>query len=390
MKKTLLVIVVLCLAMAVVAGCKSQTNAPEQSQAVSAPAGKIKIGFFGPLTGPSANSGRAMKDGADLAVKHINNAGGILGHKIELIAYDDKSSTEEAVKNTTRLVQVDEVTAIVGSLHSGNVLAAAPVLEEYQTPTVGCGTSPTWLQQGYTYLFRSVSNTLAICTSLADYANTNGLLNIASIHSNDEYGNQGSEDFLAALEKYGGKYVADESFLHGDRDFTGQFAKIIASNPDAVLTWGMSDDLGPLIKQLRQVGYSGPILGSESYVAVEVMDVAGEASNNVFFGSQYLVYDDPSETSDPLMVAFLESYKAEFGTMPQDDNAYRAYDAINIIAEGIKAAGSLDRPAIRQGINDIQSYTGLAGNFSFAGKQGEGIETVRIYEIVDGKFVEIG
>ena len=93
-----------------------------------------------------------------IAVDELNAGGGVLGRQLEIVSYDDKSSPEEAVKAATKLVQVDKVNAIFGSLHSANVQAAGPVIEEAQTICVAGGTSPAWLEQGYTYLFRSISN----------------------------------------------------------------------------------------------------------------------------------------------------------------------------------------------------------------------------------------
>ncbi|MBU2325977.1 MAG: ABC transporter substrate-binding protein, partial [Alphaproteobacteria bacterium] len=111
----------------------------------------IEIGFFGPLTGPTAQAGQALRNGAALAVDEINAAGGLDGKQLVLVEYDDRSSPEQAVRSATKLVQVDKVAAIVGSLHSGNILAAGPVIEDAKTPLVGAGTSPTWLQKGYKY-----------------------------------------------------------------------------------------------------------------------------------------------------------------------------------------------------------------------------------------------
>ena len=148
----------LCLAMACMllltslVGCGSQSSGEESNSST------IKIGYFGPLTGGTAQAGQAALNGVQIAVNELNEAGGVLGKQLEIVSYDDKSSPEEAVKAATKLVQVDKVNAIFGSLHSANVQAAAPVIEEAKTICVAGGTSPTWLEQGYTYLFRSISN----------------------------------------------------------------------------------------------------------------------------------------------------------------------------------------------------------------------------------------
>ena len=96
----------------------------------------ISIGFFGPLTGNTATAGQALRNGALIATQEINSEGGLLDRPIRLIEYDDRSSPEQAARVATKLVLEDEVTAIVGSLHSGNILAAAPVIELSETPTV--------------------------------------------------------------------------------------------------------------------------------------------------------------------------------------------------------------------------------------------------------------
>lgn len=348
----------------------------------------IKIGYFGPLTGPSAQLGQAAKNGAQIAIDEINKKGGVLGKELTMVEYDDKSSPEQAVRAATKLVQVDKVTAIFGSLHSGNVLAAAPVVEAAHTVTVSGGTSPTWLEQGYTYLFRAVSNTNVSMIQLSKYAQSKSFNKIAIFTSNDEYGVTGGKNFGAAATALGIKIVANETFTHGDRDFTGQFAKIKDAKPDAVLVWALSDDLGAVTKQLRQAGLNQPILGSESYTLPEIINIAGDAANGVVFAAQFLVYENPEDAPDPLMQDFLKRYKAKYNENPKSDNAFRAYDGVMMLAKAITDAKSTEGPKIRDAYNNIDGYTGLAGTFSYKGKHGEGIDKMRIFEVVDKKYVE--
>lgn len=348
----------------------------------------IKIGYFGPLTGGSAQLGQAALNGAQLAVNQLNEKGGILGCQVEIVSYDDKSSPEEAVKAATKLVQVDKVNAIFGSLHSANVQAAAPVVEESQTLLVSGGTSPTWLQQGYTYLFRSIANANTASKQLAQYANDEGLKKIATFTSNDEYGTSGADAFKAACADYDIEFVAAETMANGDRDFTGQFAKINAASPDAVLVWCLSDDMGAVTKQLRQSGFSGTVLGPEGYSMPEILNVAGDTANGVCFAAQYLIYEDPEEAQDENMRVFLEDYIAEFGAAPASDNACRAYDGINMIAVAMEDSGADHGQELRDAYNDIDGYVGLAGTFSYKGGNGEGIDVMRIFRIEDGKYWE--
>lgn len=378
----------LCLAMACMllltslVGCGSQSSGEESNSST------IKIGYFGPLTGGTAQAGQAALNGVQIAVNELNEAGGVLGKQLEIVSYDDKSSPEEAVKAATKLVQVDKVNAIFGSLHSANVQAAAPVIEEAKTICVAGGTSPTWLEQGYTYLFRSISNSSVSAKQLAKYADSQNLRKIALFTSNSEYGTSGAEEFQEACKDYDIEFVASETMTDGDRDFTGQFAKINASAPDAVFVWCLGDDLGAVTKQLRQSGFNGPILGSESYTLPEILENAGDAANGVAFASQYIVYSDPNDAEDELMKQFLERYIEEFGEPPASDNAFRAYDGVMMIAEAMEAAQADSGEALRDAYNNIDGYVGLAGTFSYVGKNGEGIDSMRIFQIQDGKYVE--
>jgi branched-chain amino acid transport system substrate-binding protein len=349
----------------------------------------IKIGLFAPLTGPSAQAGQALRNGVAMAISEINDKGGLLGRQLALIEYDDRSSPEQAVRSATKLIQIDHVAAIVGSLHSGNILAAGPVVEAAKIPLVGAGTSPTWLQKGYAYFFRSLGNAELSVGQLAKYATDHKLARVAIFHSNDEYGNTGANDF-AKVAKAGGLEVArNEAFTHGDRDFTGQIGNIVNVAPDAVFVWALGDDLGPVTKQLRQLGYAGPILGAEGYTLPEAVAIAGSAADGVVFASQYLVPKAAADAQDPLMRGFLERYEKKYGSMPASDNAFRGYDALSIIAQGIAKANSIDGTAVRDAIASISGMTGLAGAFDFVGNHGEGIHSVRLYLIKNGAPTEV-
>ena len=353
--------------------------------------GPITFGYFGPLTGPTAQAGQALRNGAQVAIDEINAGGGLLGRQVSLVEYDDRSSPEQAVRSATKLVQVDDVDAIIGSLHSGNILAAGPVVEESQTPLVGAGTSPTWLAQGYTYFFRALGNSELSAKQLADYAETAGFKTVAILHSNDEYGNSGAGIFASAAKERGVEIAAQESFTHGDRDFTGQIGSIARLSPDAVFIWALGDDLGPVTKQMRQLGYMGPILGPEGYTLPEALQIAGPTADGVVFAAQYLIPGSVDEASDPEMKAFLAAYEEKFGEMPASDNAFRGFDAANVLAEGIRRAETTDGKAVRDAILAIDDYKGIAGVFDYAsgGGNGEGIGTMRLYGIEGGNVTEM-
>jgi branched-chain amino acid transport system substrate-binding protein len=234
----------------------------------------INIGFYGPLTGPMSLSGIASKQGADLAIKKINAQGGVIGRKLVLVPYDDKSSPEEAVKGVTRMISSDKVQFIVGSLHSGNILASAPVVEKAKIPEIGIGTSPGWLQKGYTYLFRPLANTNLINVQIAKTISDLKYKKVGALGRADEYGKTGVDDVKKQLDQYGIPLVA-EWFNPGDSDFTGQLTKLINAKIDVLVALGVDADQGPIVKQARLNGFDGLIVGPESLSVPSVKEVAG-------------------------------------------------------------------------------------------------------------------
>lgn len=346
----------------------------------------IKVGFYGPLAGPMSLSGIASRQGAELAIKQVNAQGGVNGMKMVLVSYNDNSSPEEAVKVVTRMITSDKVNCIVGSLHSGNILASAPVVEKYKIPEIGIGTSPSWLQKGYTYLFRPLANTAVIGGQIAQTIKDLGYKKIGALGRSDEYGKTGVEDIKKQLDIYGIKLVS-EWFNPGDTDFTGQITKLINSGVDAMVAYGVDADQGPIVKQARLNGFEGLIFGPESLSVPSVKDVAGRDADGSVFGTQYVIPAKPEDAIDKVHEEYFKAFVAEFGHMPDSQTSMRCYDAVKIFAEVIKRAKSLDGTAIRDQIANLYGFTGLAGTFDFRGGNGEGIRELRMFAIKNGKDI---
>jgi branched-chain amino acid transport system substrate-binding protein len=346
----------------------------------------IRIGFYGPLSGPMSLSGIASQQGAELAIKEINAQGGILGRQLLLVPYDDRSSPEQAVRAVTRMIESDNVHVIVGSLHSGNILASAPVVERARIPKLGIGTSPVWLQQGYTYLFRPLANTNIIAVQLVDTIADLGFRRLGALGRSDEYGRTGVEDMRNQLQARGIE-ILEEWFNPGDTDFTGQLTRLIHSNIDALIAYGVDADQGPIMRQARQNGFSGLVFGPESLSVPSVKDVAGRDADGAVFGSSYVIPVRPEDAFDRRHEAFFRAFVAEFGKMPDSQTAMRCYDGVYIIAEAIRRANSLDGTAIRDQIAAMRGFEGLAGVFDFVGNNGEGINEARIFAIHQGRDI---
>lgn len=403
MKKKIFSVALAVVMMAGLAGCagntaQTTTAAPaaekteagsqggESEKAPEASGETIKIGFYGPLTGASSVVGVEGQKAAELAIKEANAAGGVNGRQLELISYDDAQNTETSVKVVTRLVESDKVTAIIGSHISGSILATVDISEPAKIVQIGSGTSPIWTNIGLKYTFRGTACSDQFNVDCYKSMETLGATKIATLAGETEYA-QTAAGSIHQQVKDGGKMevVAEENFTTGDTDFSGQIVKIIASGADGIYVVGGSEDMGKIVKQLRQKGYEGYIYGIEPFGAPDAKSVAGEAFDDIVFSCCYFVPDSVEEASSDIEKEFLEKFVAEYNALPTSEVAYRDYDGTNILIEAMRNAKTLDGDGIREAILNIK-YTGIGGDFDFSADNGEGLSTGNTFIAIEGKI----
>ena len=350
----------------------------------------IRIGYFGPLTGRTASAGKASLNGALLAAEEANAKGGVLGHPVEIIAYDDCSVTAEAVKAVKALIEDDKVNAIYGSLHSASMNATGAYIDEHEVLCVSGATSTSYLRPNMRWLFRCTVNDKVSVEKLAEYAEQKEYHRIAAFASDDIYGVSAVNELKDAAPRHGLTVVTDVSIKNGDRVFSTQLAKILAAKPDAVFVWCLGDDLGVVTRQMRNAGIDCPILGCEEYSMPSLMERKGALLNDVVFAAPYLVYDDPEDAKDDNMKDFLSKYITAFGEAPKSGEAFRAYDGVSMILLAMGESGAFYGETLRDAFCRIDGYVGLGGTFSYKeGEQGEGVSTVHLYEISYGSYHEV-
>ena len=405
--KKLLAILLAILVVVGVAGCSASTaketpesatqtpaetpkdtEAPAASETPEAPEASsepIKIGLYGTITGTNALAGEMLEKGATLAIEEINAEGGVNGRPLELVVYDDKSSPEGAVKAVTRLVEVDQVIAMVGSNSSPNILAGADITEEAGVIQVGAGTSPSYTNAGFNYIFRGTANASLPNKAFVEAMVTNGASQIAIVNVATEYGTSGVASVKELLPS-SMTVVCEEQYQSTDTDFTGQIAKVTASGADSVVLYGTTADSALMIKQLRAAGFTGYLYGPEGLGVPDIINVAGDAANDVIFGSGAVIPATIEDAANDVEKAMLTAFVAKYGEMPVSDVVYRGYDAAKLIAEALRNASDINDPdSIREAFLGITAFEGIAGTYNFSDGSGDGLNTARVYIVKDGK-----
>ena len=399
MKKILAVLLVAAMMLSFAACASKEAAAPEaaapeaaapEAAAPEAEVTPIKIGMTQPLSDSNGLVGTSALRGAEIAVEEINEAGGVLGRPLELVVYDDLSSPEESVKLATKLIEVDKIDWASPSLLSTCILAAGQFYNEAGIITMATGTSSTWMQKGWEYLWRPSPASGAVMPQTAQYMKDLGIEKIAVFHGVDDSSASGALDLIAAAEALGIEILVNETYVDGDTDFSGQAIKIANSGCDAVFTSMLSTANASFAKQLRQAGYTGLVFNKEA-PSMDNIKAADGALDNFAFIWPYVTYTSVDEISDSdaRMKAFCERHLEKYGEMPYHDCCYRCYDAIYALAAAAEAAGSADSADMIEALSTkVNAMEGLAGTYDFTQGDQEGMHTYNAWIISDGKFVK--
>ncbi|MBX6322724.1 MAG: ABC transporter substrate-binding protein [Rhodospirillaceae bacterium] len=347
----------------------------------------IKIGAPANLTGALASLDGPSLNGEKLKVEEINAAGGVLGKKLELVIYDTKTDPTVIASTASQLINQDKVPVIVGFTDSDSVLALGPIAQQAGIPFITPGaTSPKLPDQVGDNMFLACFGDNVQAAAGAEFmlgqekAKTAYLLT----DNSTEYTTLLSGYFKEAYERGGGKIVLEDNYKSGDKSFTAQITKLksLSEKPDAVYVAAMPDDIGLVVKQMRQAGITQPIVGGDGYDTPLLLEVGGEAANNVHFSTHAFM----SEESTPGIQKFYEAYQKAYGTKPENAFAALGYDAIGLVADAIKRAGSADPAKIREALASTKDFPGITGSISFRPGVRVPDKTVTMISVVDQKL----
>lgn len=366
----------LCAALA--CGQGGEGAAPGAAAGGAAP---IKVGHFASLTGDTATFGQSTDDGIRLAVEEINAAGGVLGRPIEVISEDDRSVTEEARTAAQKLIQRDEVVALLGEVASSRSMAAAPEAQRAGVPMISpASTNPKVTEVG-DYVFRTCFIDPFQGAVMARFAFKDlGARKVAILSDFKQDYSVGLADFFRRkFTELGGTIVADERYTSGDIEFRAQLTTIRAAAPDAVFVPGYYTEVGLIAKQARELGLDVPLLGGDGWDSTKTLEIGGKAVEGYYFSNHYA-----ADSDNPKVQEFVRRFEAKYGGKP-DAMAALGYDAAGILADAIRRAGTTDGPALRDAIAATKDYDGVTGRITIDPERNARKDAV-VLKIEDGRF----
>ena len=321
--------------------------------------------FYGimELSGTGATPGNNFNNGVKLAVKEINDAGGILGRKINYVATD--TQTNPAVAKAVAQKAIDEGAYVVlGPVHSGSMIVSMGETRRAEVTNFTGGEAAVITQQGNPYVFRTSFTQSTSMPKLARYLkNDMKAKTVVVVYTNNDFGKGGRDEMAKALAANDIKVVADLSTDPGQIDFSTVALKVKQSNADAIFAYLTEEEGARLLRELKKQGVTTPIVGETTIIGQKVIELAGDASEGIL-GHVGLTADAPQGTVKTFDQKYLAEYKQR-----SDHNGMKGYSAVYIIKAMTEKIGKFDTKALAAALHGAKipakDYPGVLLDVSF-------------------------
>ncbi len=347
----------------------------------------IKLGALYNLTGGMSSIDAPALNGAKLKAKLINEAGGLLGGRmLEVIGINTKTDQKATAIGAKKALAMG-VVAGLGYGDTTFVMASAPLFQAKGVPFVTSGAThpeiPKWVGN---CMFMTPFGDDDQSFAIADYTYNKLKARKVVVWTDN------SMDFTKALSKFfkqrfkelGGTLVLEDFFMMGDKDFSAQIARLKAASPkpDAVFISAIPNEAGLTVKQIREAGLTLPIVSGDGFDTELVTTVPGpRLANDVYFSTHTY-----REDTRPEVLTFIKAYEKEYGRPPENAFAPLGFDAVGLIADAIKRAGTTEKSALRKALAATRGYKAVTGEISYTRPSGVPMKAVSIIGVTNGKY----
>ncbi len=330
-----------------------------------------RVGVLESLTGLGETYGTVANNAKQLAADEINAAGGINGRRLELVVEDSKCNAQDAIAAYNKLTDVENVRIVLGPSCSGSMLGVAPLAQEDGNILFsGVAVHPEISNAG-DYIFRNSINGEKNGTGLGNLMWDDGMKTIATLNESTDYAEGARLTTAEQFTKRGGQVTAEERYPSDTTDFRAPLTKLLNSNPDAIFVAAQAEfSGGTAVKQIRELGWEGPIYGEIVSVGWTALEIAGDAATGV--RAMVAVIEPSNDKGQEVVAKFKERY--DYITLAW--YVASTYDDIYITAECLRQTGDdQDADGFKECLNNI-SWNGAIGTGYGFDERGdvEGIE----------------
>ncbi len=355
----------------------------------------IKIGVVLCITGWGGPLGTPGKEAITIAAEDINRRGGVLGRQIELYFEDDQSNPTNAALAATKLIRDKNVAAVIGSNLTVFCMPMLPIFEREQVPNISLGAGHEITDPLRKWVFRIPLTDYRLSPRMLKFTvETLGAKRIALLYSTDASGMMGAKGVLDNARKFGATIVANEKFDPKDTNMIPQLTNIKAANADAIILYTSAAPAAVVAKNYQQLGLKMPVVASHGVPTPEFLKLAGTIVENgrwMLYGMKAL-YAEQLPLNEPwrknIYDPFKKSLKEKYGKSDITPFHANGHDAMYILAEALKIAGTDDRAALRNALEKVKYKGLLNAEFAYTATDHDG-QTGEAYEPLirkDGKW----
>ncbi len=347
------------------------------------------IGGIFSVTGPASFLGDPEKNSMEMAVREINEAGGIDGRKLETVIYDTEGDPSKAVMSTSKLINKDRVDAIIGPSRTPTTLAVMPMIEKAKIPFISCAAGKKIVEPVKPWVFKTAQSDVLAVASILQHMKKQGIKTLAVLSVENAFGESGKEELLEQAPEFGLQVVRAESFGATDSDMTAQLTKIRKENPEALVCWGTNPGPAVVTKNVRQLDMDIVLYQSHGVASPKFIELAGEAAEGVYLPTGKILVADLLPQDDPqkqVLTDYIQAYKSRYQSDVSGFGGY-AYDAVQLLAKALE--GSEAKPErIRENLENISGHAGISGVFHFSSQDHNGLspDAFVMVQIKDGSW----
>lgn len=361
--------------------------------AKSAGAPTIKVGVVAELTGDIPAVGASCKNASEMAVKEINDAGGLdvggTKYMVELFVEDNAGKADQSASAAQKLITQQNVVAIIGPNASRYAIPASEIAESSKVVLISpWSTNPKTTLDAKTnlpkrYVFRAAFIDPFQGRVVAKFALDNLKATKAAVLYDvaSDYNKGIAEFFKQTYEENGGTVVAFETYTTGDKDFSAQLTKIKEAGPEVIFLPNYYSEVPLQIQQAHRLGITVPFLGSDSWGSAELIKLCGTDCEGYYFSTHYA-----ADNATPVAKKFIDDYTAKYGSTP-DDVAALTYDSFGLLWKALQSSGKVDLESVRNALAQVSNYDGVTGNMTFKEGSGDPIKSAVILQVKGDKFV---
>lgn len=344
-----------------------------------------KVGAVFSVTGRTSFLGEPEKKTAVMIAEAINKVGGINGHPLELVVYDDESDETKAVLAVKRLLKKDKVPVIIGPSLSGNTLAVVKVMNDAKVPLVSCAASNKIVTPVVDrhWIFKVPQSDTHAVEKIYDYLLKNGINKIAIMSVSTGFGASGREELLRLAPQVGIEILADERYGPKDTDITAQLTRIRGTDAQAIVNWSVGPTQVLAVKNWHDLGMTKiPFYQSHGFGSRKNIKLAAGAAEGVLCPLGRVNIPDLVPADNPqkkIIEIYNKAYQEKYKE-PLSSFGGHGWDALNLVIDALKAVGP-DSAKIRDYIETRTNFIGQHGVFNFSPTDHNGL-TKEAFEMV--------